>query len=236
MKKPIILINGGPAFDKTFESNSWGINKTYVHAVGAAGGAPVLCADDDSAEDYAKVCDGLILTGSFSYCPRPELKDRLERVGQPSRIRLDEKLFWAFHKAGKPIFGVCLGQQIINLFLGGTLSTNFKYETGVEHMMTSHLIHTAPGSVLEQIFGNEFYVNSRHNNAVEKLAPGLRATAWSPDGVIEAVEHENLPIWAFQFHPERMRGDIPEPPMGPDSTPLFRWFVEQCRMRGGDAG
>ena len=41
MRKPVILINGGPAFDKIFEENSWGINKTYVHAVGAAGGAPV---------------------------------------------------------------------------------------------------------------------------------------------------------------------------------------------------
>ena len=64
MSKPVILINGGPAYDKTFEEDSWGINKTYVMAVGAAGGAPVLCADDYSAEDYAQVCDGLILTGA----------------------------------------------------------------------------------------------------------------------------------------------------------------------------
>lgn len=229
MKKPIILINGGPAFDKTFEQDSWGINKTYVHAVGAAGGAPVLCAEDNSAEDYAQVCDGLLLTGSFSYCPRFELRDRLSQVGQPERVVYDKKLFEAFQKAGKPIFGVCLGQQIINLFLGGTLSNNFKYQTGVEHMMTAHTIQAEPGSVLYELFGGEFYVNSRHNNAIEKLAPGLKVTATSPDGIIEAVEHETLPIWAFQFHPERMRGDLPEPPIGPDTTPLFKWFVDRCR-------
>ena len=229
MRKPVILINGGPAFDKTFEGNSSGINKTYVHAVGAAGGAPVLCSGEDSAEDYADVCDGLILTGSFSYCPRLELKDRLERVGQPARVEFDKKLFWAFKEAGKPIFGICLGQRIMNLFLGGTVSINFKYKDGVEHMMTSHLIRTEPGSVLHELFGAEFYVNSRHNNAIEDLAPGFKATAWSPDGIIEAVEHETLPIWATQFHPERMRGDIPEPPMGPDTTPLFRWFVGKCQ-------
>ena len=119
MKKPVILINGGPAFDKMFESDSWGINKTYVHAVGAAGGAPVLCADDFSAEEYAQVCDGLILTGSFSYCPRMELRDRLSQVGQRERVVFDRKLFEAFKAAGKPIFGICLGEQIINLFLGG---------------------------------------------------------------------------------------------------------------------
>lgn len=229
MKKPIILINGGPAFDKTFEQDSWGINKTYVHAIGAAGGAPVLCAEDNSAEDYAQICDGLLLTGSFSYCPRLELRDRLSQVGQPERVVYDRKLFEAFRDAGKPIFGVCLGEQIINLFLGGTLSNNFKYQTGVEHMMTAHSIKAKPGSVLQQLFGDEFYVNSRHNNAIEKLAPGLKVTATSPDGIIEAVEHETLPIWAFQFHPERMRGDLPEPPIGPDTTPLFKWFVDRCR-------
>lgn len=229
MKKPVILINGGPAFDKMFESDSWGINKTYVHAVGAAGGAPVLCADDFSAEEYAQVCDGLILTGSFSYCPRMELRDRLSQVGQRERVVFDRKLFEAFKAAGKPIFGICLGEQIINLFLGGTLYCNFKYRDGIEHMMTAHSIRTEPGSLLREVFGEEFYVNSRHNNAIETLAPGLKVTAWSPDGVIEAVEHETLPIYGFQFHPERMRGDLPEPPMGPDTTPLFRWFVDRCR-------
>lgn len=229
MKKPVILINGGPAYDKTFEVESWGINKTYVHAVGAAGGAPVLCAEDLSAEDYAQVCDGLVLTGSFSYCPRPELASRLSQVGQPLRVAFDRRLFDAFVAAGKPIFGVCLGQQIINLYLGGTVSVNFKMERGVEHMMTAHTIRAEEGSILYRLFGESFYVNSRHNNAIEQLAPGLKATAWSPDGIVEAVEHETLPIWAFQFHPERMRGDLPEPPVGPDTTPLFKWFVDRCR-------
>ncbi len=45
---------------------------------------------------------------------------------------------------------------------------------------------------------------------------------------IEAIEHETLPIYCFQFHPERMRGDVPDPPFGPDSTPLFKWFGDKC--------
>ena len=229
MNKPFILINGGPAFDKTFEVDSWGINKTYVQAIGAAGGAPVLCADDYSAEDYAAVCDGLILTGSFSYCPRPELRDRLSQIGQSIRVEYDRKLFNAFYAAKKPILGICLGHQIINVFLGGTLYSNFKMRDGIEHMLSAHKVRTEEGSVIREIFGDGFYVNSRHNNAIETLAPGLKVTAWSPDGVIEAIEHETLPIWAFQFHPERMRGDLPDPPMGPDSTDLFRWFVQKCR-------
>ena len=86
MKKPVILINGGPAFDKMFESDSWGINKTYVHAVGAAGGAPVLCADDFSAEEYAQVCDGLILTGKDQRGTEEMLETAGRATGAPLLI------------------------------------------------------------------------------------------------------------------------------------------------------
>ena len=56
----------------------------------------------------------------------------------------------------------------------------------------------------------------------------IRVTAQAEDDVIKAIEHETLPIFGFQFHPERMRGDRRDPLNGPDSTPLFRAFIEKC--------
>jgi putative glutamine amidotransferase len=228
MNKPIICIDGGGGYDPRFECESWATNKTYVNAVSAAGGIPVLCYDDACAEDMAKECDGLILTGAFVYIPRPELRARGTAVGQPKRVKLDRALYEAFKAAGKPIYGICLGEQYINVYEGGTIKWRFATKEGVEHMLTSHSVKTEPGSVISNIWGDGFFVNSRHSNAIDSLAPTLKATAWSPDGIIEAVEHKELPIWGFQFHPERMRGDMKDPLSGPDSTPLFKFFVDKC--------
>ena len=53
------------------------------------------------------------------------------------------------------------------------------------------------------------------------------------DNVIEEVQHESLPVWAVEWHPERMRGDHREPPEGPDTTPLFQWFCGVCKEMSG---
>ena len=139
----------------------------------------------------------------------------------------------AFVKAGKPVFGICLGLQCINLYFGGTLADGFKFKDGVEHMMCAHNCLAGEDSVVGKIFGSEFMINSRHNRKIDTLAPGLKAVAFSPDGVIEEVQHESLPVWAVEWHPERMRGDHREPPEGPDTTPLFQWFCGVCKEMSG---
>ena len=116
MNKPIICIDGGGGYDPRFECESWATNKTYVNAVSAAGGIPVLCYDDACAEDMAKECDGLILTGAFVYIPRQELRARGTAVGRPKRVKLDRALYEAFKAAGKPIYGICLGEQCRCMF------------------------------------------------------------------------------------------------------------------------
>lgn len=226
---PVVTVNGGPAFDKTFETAAWIVNKTYVSAMGATDGLPVLAVDVDGAKDYAQISDGLLMTGTFSWSPREGLQIKLLSEGSQKRDLFDEALFQAFMGKEKPIFGICLGEQLINQYLGGSLVYNFKFRDGHEHMMSEHEIQTVSGSVLHRLFGERFWVNSRHNNRVQRLAPGLKVTAVSDDGIIEAVEHETLPIYGVQFHPERMRGDIPDPPFGPDTTPLFVWFTEKCQ-------
>jgi putative glutamine amidotransferase len=208
------------------------INKTYTSAVLAGGGLPLLALGGaEDAAEYCEATDALILTGTAHLVPRPELLPRLIRLEDPVRNAFDEALYREFKRTRKPILGICLGHQMINTYEGGSLLHDFKLTDGVEHMLTAHEVISAEGSVLRALFGEKFTVNSRHNDRIDALAATLTAAAFSPDGVIEAIEHRENPIYAVQWHPERQRGATPEPRDGPDMTPLFTWFTGQCARR-----
>lgn len=226
--KPIICIAPAPAVEPMFFNDGWMVNKKYYLGVTAGGGVPVMATDIELAEEYARLCDGLILTGSAMYMPSPEYAAQAKAIEKQKRDPQDAQLFYAFQKAGKPVLGICRGQQNINVFLGGTLAKKFKLTDGVEHLMRKHEIVAEPGSLICELFGDTFITNSRHNNRIDQLADGLKVTARSHDGVIEAVEHKSEPIYAVQWHPERMRGDLPDPFDGPDTTILFQKFSEIC--------
>ena len=226
--KPIICIAPAPAVEPMFFNDGWMVNKKYYLGVTAGGGVPVMATDIELAEEYARLCDGLILTGSAMYMPSPEYATQAKAIEKQNRDPQDAQLFYAFQKAGKPVLGICRGQQNINVFLGGTLAKKFKLTDGVEHLMRKHEIVAEPGSLICELFGETFITNSRHNNRIDQLADGLKVTARSHDGVIEAVEHKSEPIYAVQWHPERMRGDLPDPFDGPDTTILFQKFSEIC--------
>ena len=226
--KPIICIAPAPAVEPMFFNDGWMVNKKYFLGVSAGGGVPVMATDIELAEEYARLCDGLVLTGSAMYMPSPEYAAQAKVIEKQKRDPQDAQLFYAFQKAGKPVLGICRGQQNINVFLGGTLAKKFKLTDGVEHLMRKHEIVAQPGSLICELFGETFITNSRHNNRIDQLADGLKVTARSHDGVIEAIEHESGPIYAVQWHPERMRGDLPDPFDGPDTTILFQKFSEIC--------
>ena len=226
--KPIICIAPAPAVEPMFFNDGWMVNKKYFLGVSAGGGVPVMATDIELAEEYARLCDGLVLTGSAMYMPSPEYAAQAKVIEKQKRDPQDAQLFYAFQKAGKPVLGICRGQQNINVFLGGTLAKKFKLTDGVEHLMRKHEIVAQPGSLICELVGETFITNSRHNNRIDQLADGLKVTARSHDGVIEAIEHESEPIYAVQWHPERMRGDLPDPFDGPDTTILFQKFSEIC--------
>ena len=225
MKKPIILITGGPAYDPYLHKESRMLNKTYTSAITAAGGIPIMDLGNDLQDDYIELADGCIFTGTHAFSPDSSY-DMLSL--QKERIEREHKMMRAFAKTGKPMLGICQGMQQVNCAFGGDLQGNFKLEGKVEHYLTSHEIETTPGTFINRLFGNKFFVNSIHNVKVKTLAKGFRVSALSPDGVIEAYEHETLPIYCFQLHPERMRGDFPDMPYGPNTDVLFKTFVEMC--------
>ena len=78
----------------------------------------------------------------------------------------------------------------------------------------------------------ELGVNSYHHQALKDLGKDLTAVAWSDangHSIVEAVEHVSLPIWAVQWHPERMTGPVTNPENCVDSLPIFQYFMDQCR-------
>ena len=207
------------------------LHGTYTAAVAAAGAVP-LAACGHCAEELAELCDGLLLTGGADLDPRlygeAVLNDTVKV--QPERDDFELALFWAFYRRGKPIFGICRGCQLINVALGGTLYQDLVEQKGLMHSDPElrHAVHVEEGSVLHRLFGTQFFVNSTHHQAVKDAAPGLRITARSDEGIVEAFEHESLPILATQFHPERLTGVLWDD-RTPDFAPLFAHFAALCQ-------
>ena len=130
--------------------------------------------------------------------------------------------------------GICRGLQVLNVVLGGTLYQDLPSQLGLEHPGgTVHEVEACEGSDLERLFGKRFLVNSYHHQAVRELAPGLVADAVFADDerIVEAFHHTALPITAYQWHPERMRGTERLTKEGPDMDALFRAFLDAVEQR-----
>lgn len=97
------------------------------------------------------------------------------------------------------IFAVCRGFQSVSVALGGTLIQDMYHETNKKDD-PYELVHDVYDSSGKKMFK----VNSRHHQAIDRLGEGLIPTLFHKDGTIEAFEHEELPIFGVQFHPEDM--------------------------------
>ncbi len=186
----------------------------YVEAVEAAGGSPVivpLLQTVQSAADIAALLDGLIITGG------PGIKRGL--IGalpadlppvDPRRDRSDALIFRAM--ADRPFLGICYGMQFANAMAGGAIYGDVQAQAraaihSADRGGGEHEIHIAANSHLHAVLKTDkLKTNSHHIQAVADVGAGLRATARSADGVIEALESVDGRIVGLQFHPERMAG------------------------------
>lgn len=214
--------------------------ESYGLALTAAGGAPVLIPPLDDAEALERIfssLDGVLFPGGLDVHPR--------HFGEADQVHpkvvVDEPLDglelrlarWAADRDVTTL-GICRGQQVLNVALGGSLIQDLP-SAGTEHPQSSptvrddlaHPIEVQAGSRLARIFGETtFGVNSFHHQAVKRLGRGLKAVAWSPDGVIEGVESTEHPwLLAVQFHPENLV------PSHAPSRRLFEAFVTACAER-----
>lgn len=200
---------------------------TYANAVWAVGGHPV--GEYLPALALIEQCDGVILGGGGDVEPA--------WYGQPNwacdtldcaRDELECKLVGLAKKRQIPLLGICRGMQFLNVVLGGDLIQDL----GTSHSMVQgvyrrHKVDALTGSQMAALYGTQSMVNSGHHQAIGTLAPGLLATQWARDGVIEAFEHQTAPIVGVQWHPEQMC-QKPELPNMADGRLLFRWFVALC--------
>ena len=175
---------------------------------------------------------GLLLPGGCDVNPSRYGRDRIAR--ETTDDDLDALQFDAldrFLAAGRPVFGICRGHQLLNVAFGGTLIQHL--QNAENHMSlpsgedNTHRAVIERKSFVYRIYGDECAVNSSHHQGVEIPGKGLRAVMRSEDGVIEALEHESLPVWSVQWHPERMcfrhrRNDTT------DGSSVIRFFLENC--------
>jgi putative glutamine amidotransferase len=191
---------------------------TYATAVRKAGGIPVVLpnADGNSEKisEYLQLLDGLIMPGGADIPPSEwgEEQHPTTKLLDDNRYHFEKSLITRWIKeTKKPLLGICLGSQWINVAHGGSLIQDIPSELKVVHKdeahPVTHPVTLEPGSRLREIFGEDtFVVNSLHHQAVRKVGEGLRVVAKSPDGVIEATEttDPNRFLIGVQWHPEKL--------------------------------
>jgi len=216
---PTLAIPPGP------KPPRFGINQSYVRALTAAGCAPVLIPildDEDRLRAIYERLDGIVFPGGADVAPQEYGEapiDNLNIIEAP-RDRTELTLArWAFAD-DLPTLGICRGQQVLNVALGGTLYQDLRYQsvTTVEHSDADgrartallHRVRLDPGSRLAQLIDEtSIEVNSLHHQAVKSVAPQLKVTGTSDDGVIESLESADRRfLIAVQWHPEEI-DDLP---------------------------
>jgi putative glutamine amidotransferase len=191
----------------------------YLDAVERAGGCPLILPMPSSRETLAPVVarvDGLVITGGPGIVAGliGDLPGDLPPV--PARRWQADR--WAFELArvrNKPVLGICYGMQLINACLGGTIYADAQRQLGAGAHSPArnrgrgvvHDLLLEPGTLLAMLAGaGRVRVNSFHLQAVAGLGGGLRASARSPDGLVEGIESADGQLVGVQFHPERKPG------------------------------
>ena len=188
----------------------------YTSSLRRAGAKAVWIETDDldKAIQEMLLCDGLLLSGGEDVNPTYYGQTATEKCGKivPARDHAEMKMLEAFLSTGKPILGICRGEQLMNVFFGGTLHQDIAdvatscHDDYPRKNRGNHEVSVTRGTKLAEIMGQEtFLANSLHHQAVDKVAPALILAATSEDGIVEGVEHPAHPFCiGVQWHPEHM--------------------------------
>jgi putative glutamine amidotransferase len=211
----------------------YALRANYAEIVARAGGLPVLLPHEAQlVPAFLERIDGLIVTGG-AFDIDPALFGAEARAGlvlKRGRTQFEMAMVKGALSRDLPILGICGGQQLLNVALGGTLiqhipdevSGALAHEQEGPRTEPGHWVEVTDGTRLAEIVGEtRIPVNSAHHQAVRTVAPGCRVNAVAPDGVIEGIEAEGRDFCiGVQWHPEY---DI-----SPADSALLRAFVGAC--------
>src|SRR5436853_1374328 len=222
------------------ETNRFYLARYYSEAVEAAGGLPVhvpLIPQADFINGVMSDLDGVLLPGSDSDVnPLRYGQEPHPRLGSvhPEKDETDLLMLAEIERRAVPLFAICFGVQVLNVSRGGTLIQDIesqwpkaiKHDQGAPRDRHSHHVRLLEDSIVGQLAGGDGApVNSHHHQAIETLGRELVATAWTSDGLVEAVEDPRSDrfVVGVQWHPElAWQRDVL-------SQALFNRFVDEAR-------
>jgi len=219
------------SYGKSKDGEFFSLKVLYVRLVEYYGGLPFLIFPTQNKRlqrEYIRMIDGLILSGGRDIHPsyygeKVQYKvDLLNRLRPQSEIGLLKE----FIPTRKPVLGICYGAQLMNVMCGGTLYQDVPSQIpkAARHEDVRHSITVYEDTKLFKLLReSSLEVNSHHHQAVKELGKGLRCSALSLDGVIEAIELKNHPFFiGVQWHPERDS----ESPL---TERIFKGFIKACK-------
>ncbi len=213
------------------------INTSFIEAISKHGGIPLIIpvtADKSSISAMVERIDGLLVPGGQDVAPYLYGEDTCPQVtfARAQDDLFEMELIRQVRAAGKPILGICRGEQIINVTFGGTLYQDLPtmVKSSIGHVQSlkirsepMHFADIMPESYLAKLLGvNKVHINTYHHQAVKDTAEGFRVVATAKDGVIEAIESEDGMVIGVQWHPELML-DVAE-----EFKNLFIGFIGLC--------
>lgn len=217
----------------------------YAEAVEAFGGLPLmlpLIPEPEYVGAAVSRMDGVLLPGSASDVdPLRYGREPHARLGSvhPLRDETDLLVLKEVEARRIPLLAICYGMQVWNVSRGGSLIQDIasqvpsaiKHEQGAPRERPSHRVSIHPESFLRSLAGGESaLVNSHHHQALEEIGQGLQATAWTSDGLVEAIEDMREGRWAVgvQWHPELSWEKEAF------SGALFKYFVKASAAKASD--
>lgn len=228
------------------------LKRGYVSAIAAAGGLPLILPPfavdaGDEAKRLAGIIDGLLLSGGGDLPPEyygekiSVLPGCLKPV-RKERIEFELALLGEVMKRKRPVLGICLGMQLINVALGGSLYQDIKLQVpgALDHKSGLHEVRV--DQTFLSILGlqdpaSAFTVNSFHHQAVRNIGDTLEACAVSTDGVVEGFRRRDYPfLLGVQWHPERSSCKTGEFLLNAGSCDtlslkIFESFIHKCKMQ-----
>jgi putative glutamine amidotransferase len=218
-----------------------GQDSAYFRALVVSGARPEeieIVSASDARRVSAHEFDGVLFSGGEDVDPAlyDESKKHANVQVDRSRDQFEFALLDAAMERRLPILGICRGIQMINVKFGGTLIQDIPSDTELERNhrqqgsraeLTHTVTVTEPNSALASVVTGSCRVNSLHHQAIKRLGRGLKVTAHSEDGLVEAVEAaDDYPfLMAVQWHPEELV-NLPE------QRKIFEEFIARCREAG----